>query len=94
MPSTSSSQPAGGSATAPSPAYSAPWHTRPEASPPFTGCPTGRRVLRLTDFVTSNGPDVRVYLVAAPNATDNATVEKVGFVDFGKLKGTSDQREL
>src|SRR3712207_3680239 len=23
----------------------------------------GRRVLRLTDFATSNGPDVRVYLV-------------------------------
>src|SRR6266446_5331962 len=25
----------------------------------------GRRVLRLTEFTTSNGPDVRVYLVAA-----------------------------
>src|SRR5689334_984452 len=27
--------------------------------------PDGRRVLRLTQFATSNGPDVRVYLVAA-----------------------------
>ena len=27
--------------------------------------PSGARVLRLTDFMTSNGPDVRVYLVAA-----------------------------
>src|SRR5687767_6734290 len=27
--------------------------------------PGGRRVLRLTQFTTSNGPDVRVYLVAA-----------------------------
>ena len=28
----------------------------------------GHRVLRLTDFRTSNGPDVRVYLVAASDA--------------------------
>ena len=48
----------------------------------------GRRVLRLTDFATSNGPDVRVYLVAAPDASDNATVTQAGFVELGKLKGT------
>ena len=48
----------------------------------------GKRVLRLTEFSTSNGPDVRVYLVAAPNATDNETVTKAGFVELGKLKGT------
>jgi len=47
----------------------------------------GRRVLRLTDFTTSNGPDVRVYLVAAPDAADNQTVTKAGFVELGKLKG-------
>jgi len=47
----------------------------------------GHRVLRLTDFATSNGPDVRVYLVAAPDAADNATVTKAGFVELGKLKG-------
>ena len=47
----------------------------------------GRRVLRLTDFATSNGPDVRVYLVAAPDASDNATVTQAGFVELGKLKG-------
>ena len=47
----------------------------------------GRRVLRLTDFATSNGPDVRVYLVAAGDATDNASVTKAGFVELGKLKG-------
>lgn len=47
----------------------------------------GRRVLRLTDFVTSNGPDVRVYLVAAADAADNETVTKAGFVELGKLKG-------
>jgi hypothetical protein len=47
----------------------------------------GRRVLRLSDFVTSNGPDVRVYLVAASDAKDNETVTKAGFVELGKLKG-------
>jgi hypothetical protein len=48
----------------------------------------GRRVLRLTGFSTSNGPDVRVYLVAASDATDDETVTKAGFVELGKLKGT------
>jgi electron transfer DM13 len=47
----------------------------------------GRRVLRLTEFATSNGPDVRVYLVAATDASDNETVTKAGFVELGKLKG-------
>jgi hypothetical protein len=47
----------------------------------------GKRVLRLTDFATSNGPDVRVYLVAAADAADNETVTKAGFVEVGKLKG-------
>ena len=48
----------------------------------------GRRVLRFTGFTTSNGPDVRVYLVAAADASDNETVTKAGFVELGKLKGT------
>jgi hypothetical protein len=52
------------------------------------GFPEGRRVLRLTEFATSNGPDVRVYLVAASDASDNETVKKAGFVELGKLKGT------
>jgi len=47
----------------------------------------GHRVLRLTDFTTSNGPDVRVYLIGANDASDNATVTKDGFVELGKLKG-------
>jgi hypothetical protein len=49
--------------------------------------PEGKQVLRLTDFKTSNGPDVRVYLVAADDAKDNATVKNAGFVELGKLKG-------
>jgi hypothetical protein len=47
----------------------------------------GKRILRLTDFKTSNGPDVHVYLVAAPDVTDDATVTKAGFVELGMLKG-------
>ena len=47
----------------------------------------GRRILRFTDFATSNGPDVRVYLVAASDAADNQTVTKAGFIELGTLKG-------
>lgn len=49
--------------------------------------PDGKKVLRLTDFMTSNGPDVHVYLVAAGDATDNATVTSAGFLQLGSLKG-------
>jgi len=45
------------------------------------------RVLRLTNFRTSNGPDVHVYMVAADDAKDVATVENAGFVDLGVIKG-------
>jgi Electron transfer DM13 len=48
----------------------------------------GRRVLRLTEFMTSNGPDVRVFLVAANDAADNDAVKQAGYVELGKLKGT------
>lgn len=47
----------------------------------------GKRILRLSRFETSNGPDVRVYLVAADAARDNATVQRAGFIDLGSLKG-------
>jgi hypothetical protein len=47
----------------------------------------GNRILRLTNFETSNGPDVHVYLVAAEMANDNATVTQAGFIDLGSLKG-------
>ena len=47
----------------------------------------GKRVLRFTDFETSNGPDVQVYLVAADDANDNDTVKQAGFVHIAALKG-------
>ena len=48
----------------------------------------GKRIVRFTGFETSNGPDVRVYLVATNDASDNDTVTRAGFVDLGALKGT------
>lgn len=47
----------------------------------------GTRVLRLTSFRTSNGPDVHVYMVAADDAKDAASVERAGFIDLGVIKG-------
>lgn len=47
----------------------------------------GKRILRLTNFETSNGPDVHVYLVATEVAKDNETVKKAGFIDLGSMKG-------
>ena len=47
----------------------------------------GGRILRFTDFSTSNGPDVHVYMVASDDAKDAATVKKAGFVDLGVIKG-------
>ena len=49
--------------------------------------PNGKRVLRFTEFATSNGPDVQIYLVAAADAQDNATVTRAGFVNLGPMKG-------
>jgi len=49
--------------------------------------PEGQKVLRFSGFETSNGPDVQVYLVAAPDAKDNETVTKAGFIHVGALKG-------
>jgi hypothetical protein len=49
--------------------------------------PDGTRLLRFTDFKTSNGPDVHVYLVAADDARDSESVKRAAFVDLGSIKG-------
>ena len=49
--------------------------------------PDGSKTLRLTQFQTSNGPDVQVYLVAASDASDNDTVTGAGFIPLGPMKG-------
>jgi hypothetical protein len=50
----------------------------------------GGRVLTLTDFETSAGPDLRVYLVAGP-ASDESEVDD--FVDLGGLKGNKGDQQ-
>ena len=47
----------------------------------------GTHVLRFTNFKTSNGPDVHVYMVAADDAKDSASVLRAGFIDLGVIKG-------
>ncbi len=47
----------------------------------------GSRVLRFTNFRTSNGPDVHVYMVAADDAKDSRSVQRAGFIDLGSIKG-------
>ena len=49
--------------------------------------PDGRLVLRLTEFETSNGPDVQIYLVAADDVNENETVTDAGFINVGAMKG-------
>ena len=49
----------------------------------------GKLVLRLTNFKTSNGPDVHVILIAVKDADDDANFLKSGVerVELGALKG-------
>ncbi len=47
---------------------------------------TGQRFLRFEDFETSNGPDLRVYLSAAPTDAIDGEFDD-DFVDLGGLKG-------
>jgi hypothetical protein len=49
--------------------------------------PDGKRVLRFTNFETSNGPDVVVYLIAADDAGDSETVKNASPILLGSLKG-------
>ena len=47
----------------------------------------GKRVLRLSNFETDNGPDLHVRLIAADDAKDTASVAKADYVEVAKLKG-------
>ena len=51
--------------------------------------PDGTYMLRFTNFDTSNGPDVHVYMVAADDAKDAATVERAGSSIWVRSKETS-----
>jgi hypothetical protein len=47
----------------------------------------GKRTLRLTEFETSNGPDVHVYLTAAEVEKGSDPMKETGFIDLGSMKG-------
>jgi len=47
----------------------------------------GKQTLRLTEFETSNGPDVHVYLTAAEIEKGSDAVKAAGFIDLGSMKG-------
>jgi hypothetical protein len=47
----------------------------------------GKRILRLTNFSTSNGPDVRVVLVPTEQLKNNEDVKNYKYIELGKLKG-------
>lgn len=49
--------------------------------------PDGKRTLRLTQFETSNGPDVHVYLTATEVEKGGDAIKEAGFIDLGSMKG-------
>ncbi len=44
-------------------------------------------VLRFSDFKTSNGPDVHVYLVQGRDGSDSAAIKSGKYLDLGVIKG-------
>jgi hypothetical protein len=54
----------------------------------------GKRTLRLTEFETSNGPDVHVYLTAAEVEKGNDAIKETGYIDLGSMKGNKGESEL
>ena len=48
---------------------------------------TGERILRISDFEVTNGPDLKVWLVDAANPTKSAHVTGGQWVSLGRLKG-------
>src|SRR5919106_6451237 len=47
----------------------------------------GKRTLRRTEFESSNGPDVHVYLTAAEVEKGSDAIKQAGFIDLGSMKG-------
>lgn len=49
--------------------------------------PNGKRVLRLENFEVLNGPDLYVWLSAAPDANNARTILDNRYAELGRLKG-------
>src|SRR5260370_24591356 len=87
--------PAANSGSAPQPLESGTFHSvlhPTQGTATVYGIGDGSRVIRFTNFRTSNGPDVHIYMVAANDATDNASVPRAGFIDLGPIKGNIDDQ--
>ena len=66
--------------------------TLAEEANAFSGMADGRRVLRLADFRTTNGPDLHVWLTDAPviDGRDGWFVFDDGaYLELGKLKANN-----
>lgn len=48
---------------------------------------SGERILRIDEFMVTNGPDLRVLLANAPNPESHGDLDDAGYVELGKLKG-------
>ena len=53
----------------------------------------GKRILRLTNFKTSSGPDVHVFLIAAEDWNANSLKKNIERVELGKLKGNQGDQD-
>ena len=49
---------------------------------------SGKRLLRLSPFATSNGPDVHICMVAAADADDSSSVREAGVRCWDRMKAT------
>jgi hypothetical protein len=54
----------------------------------ITQLPDGQRRLDLREFSTGAGADLAVYLIAAPDAFENETIERSEFVPLGTLQSS------
>jgi hypothetical protein len=52
----------------------------------------GKRTLRLSEFETSNGPDVHVYLTTAEIEKGSEAIKRAGFIDLGSMKGNKGEQ--
>ena len=53
----------------------------------------GKRTLRLTEFETSNGLDVHVYLTATEVEKGNDAIKTAGFIDPSSIKGNKGDQD-
>jgi hypothetical protein len=48
----------------------------------------GKHAIRLSNFSTSNGPDVRIYLVKGSDGSNASAITSGDYVDLGSLKAS------